>query len=107
MDASPELCCLVCAIDLGTTYSGYAYAEKREYQYDPLNITVPNWFDPSPNTFSNKIPTTLLLDKDQSFVAFGCEAENTYAELEKKGKNDDHIFIPQIDFMFQDTSEMV
>ena len=88
MESSPEFSCLVCAIDLGTTYSGYAYAEKRENQYDPLNITVPNWVDRSSFRISKKIPTTLLLDKDQSFVAFGYEAENTYNydELVKKGK---------------------
>ena len=107
MDASPELCCLVCAIDLGTTYSGYAYAAKREYQYDPLNIMVPNWVDQSSVKISHKTPTTLLLDKDQRFVAFDYEAKTSYAELEKKGKNDDFFYIPQFDFMFQDTLEKV
>ena len=107
MEPSPEFCCLVCAIDLGTTLSGYAYADKRDYQYDPLNITVPNWIDPYSFTITKKIPTTLLLDKDQRFVAFGYEAKATYDELEKKGKNVDYIFIPQFDFMFQDTLEMV
>lgn len=107
MDPSPELCRLVCAIDLGTTLSGYAYADKRDYQYDPLNITVPNWIDPYSVTITRKTPTTLLLDKDQRFVAFGYEAKTTYEELEKKGKNVDYIFIPQFDFMFQDTLEMV
>ncbi|XP_022321479.2 heat shock 70 kDa protein 12A-like [Crassostrea virginica] len=106
MDPSPEFCCLVCAIDLGTTLSGYAYADKRDYQYDPLNITVPNWIDPSSFTITKKTPTTLLLDKDRRFVAFGYEAKTTYDELEKKGKNVEYIFIPQFDFMFQDTLEM-
>ena len=107
MDASPELDCLVCAIDLGTTYSGYAYAEKSEYQDDPLKIMVPNWIDRSSVTISNKTPTTLLLDKDQSFVAFGYEAETTLVELKKRGENDDYFYIPQFDFMLHDNLEKV
>ena len=114
MDASPEFCCLVCAIDLGTTLSGYAYADKRKYQDDPLNITVQNWIDSVKNlsdlssySITKKTPTTLLLDKDQSFIAFGYEAKTIYDELQKKGKNHDYIYIPQFDFMFQDTLEMV
>lgn len=94
MAAASDFYSLVCAIDFGTTFSGFAYSPKVEYQYDPLNITVPKWEDaPSSILISYKTPTTLLLDKDKNFVAFGYEAENTYAELAEEEMNEDYFYI--------------
>ena len=54
---------------------------------------MPNWDAPSTIQISYRAPTTLLLDKDQNFVAFGYEAENTYDELAEDEENEDYIYI--------------
>ena len=94
-DVSSDFNLLVCAIDFGTTLCGYAYSQKVEYQYDPLNIAVTYWDAPSSIQVSYKTPTTLLLDKDKNFVAFGYEAENTYAELAEDEDNGDYFYMRQ------------
>ena len=103
MAESSDFYSLVCAIDFGTTFSGYAYSPKVEYQYDPQNISVPNWDAPSSIQISYKTPTTLLLDKDQNFVAFGYEAENTYAELAEDEVNEDYFYIRRFKMLLYNT----
>lgn len=103
MAMSSDFYSLVCAIDFGTTFSGYAYSPKVEYQYDPLNISVPNWDAPSSVQISYKTPTTLLLDKEKQFVAFGYEAENTYAELAEDEENEDYFYIRRFKMRLYDT----
>lgn len=64
----------VAAIDFGTTYSGYAFSWKSDW----AKVQTNEWHA---GTFmSSKAPTTLLLNKDKSFLAFGYEAENIYRE---------------------------
>nr|XP_022291963.1 heat shock 70 kDa protein 12A-like [Crassostrea virginica] len=104
MATSSDFYSLVCAIDFGTTFSGYAYSPKVEYQYDPLNITVPKWENAPPSILiSYKTPTTLLLDKDKNFVAFGYEAEYTYADLAEEKENEDYFYIRRFKMFLYDT----
>lgn len=99
MAVSSDPYSVVCAIDFGTAFSGYAYSPRVEYQYDPLKITVPNWDAPPSVQISYKIPTTLLLDKDKKFVAFGYKAENKYAELADDEENQDYFYIRRFKMM--------
>nr|XP_022321189.1 heat shock 70 kDa protein 12A-like isoform X3 [Crassostrea virginica] len=107
MDASSECYLLVCAIEFGATYSGYAYSSISDYQNNPMNIIVPKWYSSLffRRPLSNKTPSTLLLNKDKDFVAFGYEAETFYAQLADEGENEDYYYIKQFDFNFQDTLE--
>ena len=60
------------AIDFGTTYSGYAYS----YEYDKDKVHVnSNW---SSGSSLWKVPTAILFDDNQKFLAFGEDAENKY-----------------------------
>ncbi|KAK3610801.1 hypothetical protein CHS0354_002255 [Potamilus streckersoni] len=68
---------LVVSIDFGTTYSGYAFSFKAEYEQNRMKIFTKHW---KPDGYA-KTPTVLLLDSQQRFVAFGFDAENKYAEL--------------------------
>ena len=52
---------MVCAIDFGTTYSGYAYSMRG----DPLKIYCPQWRSGMSTLASNKTPTTVLLDRNK------------------------------------------
>ncbi|KAJ8297823.1 hypothetical protein KUTeg_024354 [Tegillarca granosa] len=57
---------IVAAIDFGTTYSGYAFSFRHEYEKDRMNIFANTaWTASGVGLMSWKTPTTLLLDKDQ------------------------------------------
>ena len=103
MAISSDYYSLICAIDFGTTFSGFAYSSKKEYDYDPLNIAVPNWDTPPSVQISYKTPTTLLLDKDQKFLAFGYEAESRYAELVENERNGEYIYIRRFKMLLYNT----
>ncbi|VDI27951.1 Hypothetical predicted protein, partial [Mytilus galloprovincialis] len=62
----------VVAIDIGTTYSGYAFSLANSYDC----IRTCGW--KRNNVISMKTPTSLLLDKHKLFMAFGYEAEDKY-----------------------------
>lgn len=67
----------VAAFDFGTTYSGYAFSLRTA----PDSIYTCNW--ENNNVLYRKAPTSILLNKNEDFVAFGFEAERKYiASLE-------------------------
>lgn len=68
----------VAAIDFGTAYSGYAYSWKSEWRRIHINKQWSSGYCLSP-----KAPTTMLLNPDKTFCAFGYEAECLYSELDK------------------------
>ncbi|XP_061164136.1 uncharacterized protein LOC133173197 [Saccostrea echinata] len=70
---------VVVAIDFGTTYSGFAYSFSKE----PSIVTTQEWKAESAEKsfMSLKTPTTLLLDDEDNFVAFGYKAEQLYKEF--------------------------
>lgn len=73
---------LVAAIDFGTTFSGYAFSFKHEYQADPSKVsTNQSWIAGSMQLISLKAPTVVLFDENKKFLSFGYEAENAYSEL--------------------------
>ncbi|XP_063415830.1 heat shock 70 kDa protein 12A-like [Mytilus trossulus] len=81
----------VCAaIDIGTTYSGYAFSSKDDYSREPTNINTSYW--PGSKLHSLKAPTAILLDSHQKFVAFGYEAENMYSELVAEEEHEDYYY---------------
>ncbi|XP_062596838.1 heat shock 70 kDa protein 12B-like [Saccostrea cucullata] len=69
---------LVAAIDLGSTYSGFAFSYKHEYENDPLKIRSNNWTSGSGGLLTLKTPTCVLFSKDKVFDSFGYEAEDKY-----------------------------
>lgn len=82
---------VVCAINIGSTYSGYAYAVV-----DDLNeVIISEWNTPSHLPVSYKTPTSLLLDNFEGFVAFGYEADSKYAELVEDGYQLDYFYCHQ------------
>ncbi|XP_069130722.1 heat shock 70 kDa protein 12B-like isoform X2 [Argopecten irradians] len=76
--ASSRKYLFVAAIDFGTTYSGYAFSGKDEYDTEPLKIKSNIWN--SGTLMSYKAPTALLLKPDKTLCAFGYEAETMMAE---------------------------
>ena len=94
MAETPSPWPVVCAIDFGTTYSGYAYSMRTEYERDPLKIeTNPLWMYDALGTL--KTPTCILFDKSKNFHSFGYDAERKYTTIaentqHKTGESDDN-----------------
>ncbi|CAC5418983.1 unnamed protein product [Mytilus coruscus] len=74
---------LVAVIDIGTTYSGYAFSitsrKEKVYTY--------NW-----NTASFKNSTSILFSPRRAFHSFGYKAEQHFAMLSHTGENRDWYF---------------
>lgn len=73
---------LVAAIDLGTTYSSFAFGMVDDLKHDPMKIIANEglWFAQK-NLLSLRTPMCLLLDRNQQFISFGYEAENQYYNM--------------------------
>ena len=72
---------LVAAIDFGTTYSGYAFSTRTDFQRDPTKAFLKQWVDPASSMMYNKTSTCILFDADRKFSKFGFEAEAKYIDL--------------------------
>lgn len=85
---------LVCAIDFGTTFSGYAFQLTADFLKEPTKNIHTNqvWNAGVAALMSLKTPTCLLLDKEKEFVAFGYEAETQYSELAFDDLHHDYLF---------------
>lgn len=87
---------LIVAIDFGTTYSGYAFQFRHDYESDRIGSIFANtsWTAQSGNGLTSwKTPTTLLLNPDSTFNSFGYDAEEEYQELiENEEHHDFHYF---------------
>ena len=91
---------MVCAIDFGTTYSGYAYSMRS----DPMKIFCPQWTSRTSTLASYKTPTTVLLDREQKFVEFGYEAAKMYSEYVEEDKADDYFYFRRFKMMLYENT---
>lgn len=66
---------VVVAFDLGAIYSGCAFSWISEWSKVVVNTSQKHGF------IKSSVPTNLLLNSDQSFCAFGNEAEDIYFKL--------------------------
>ena len=83
----------VAAIDIGTTYSGYAFSSRDDFRKDPLKISANQaWNAGHQRHLSLKTPTCLLLDDKEEFVSFGYEAENKYSDIVINCQKNEYLF---------------
>nr|XP_022303932.1 heat shock 70 kDa protein 12A-like isoform X2 [Crassostrea virginica] len=78
---------VIVAIDLGSSFSGYAYQYTADYQKETTkNILYSSW--PEKNVkFSEKTVSCLLLNSDGSLNSFGFEAVNINSKMLRDQKN--------------------
>ncbi|XP_052794098.1 heat shock 70 kDa protein 12A-like [Mya arenaria] len=82
---------LVAAIDFGTTYSGWAFSFRHDFEADPTKIQAKQWS--GGHHVSLKAPTTVLIKPDgKTLEAFGYEAEDKYAKLADDNKHRTHYY---------------
>lgn len=72
---------IVAAIDIGTTFSGYAFSFVHQYMKDPLKISINSWTAGCGAVVSLKTSTCVLFDPKGEFHSFGYDAEDKYSEL--------------------------
>lgn len=78
-EIEPENYIFVAALDFGTSYSGYAFSSRADFAVNPLLIhTNQEWIAGGTTLTSMKTPTSILIKKDGSFLAFGFEAEDRF-----------------------------
>lgn len=90
---------LIVAVDIGTTYSGYAFSFGHQYKAKPLNITSYNW----PDGPSYKTPTCVLLDPTKKFHSFGREAENKYINLAENEEHQEWFFVRRFKMLLMES----
>ncbi|XP_060603558.1 heat shock 70 kDa protein 12B-like isoform X1 [Ruditapes philippinarum] len=84
---------LVGAIDFGTTFSGWAFSFKHDYDSDPTKAKTKHWQSKSGTLVTEKTPTCALVNPDgKTLRAFGYDAENEYRELLDKGEEENYFF---------------
>jgi hypothetical protein len=83
---------LVAAIDFGTSFSGYAFSSRQDFDRDPLKISTCNWIAGSQALVSLKTPSVVLLKPDRTFHSFGYEAENKYASLAEDSEHEGWLY---------------
>lgn len=72
---------VVVAIDFGTTYSGYAYSFRSEYEKDHTKVYSNTDWRSGDGLVTPKTPTVILFTEDKKFCKFGYEAEQKYNTL--------------------------
>lgn len=86
-------CLLVGALDFGTTFSGWAYSFKHDYESEPTKAYVHNWISESSTLITEKTPTcALIAPNGEELVAFGYDAENKYKVLAENGEHRDYYY---------------
>lgn len=98
----------IAAVDFGTSYSVFAYSWKSNRR----QIQIKEWN--SDFFYSSKASTSLILNPDQTFLAFGYEAELKYFKLyedendeektQKYTKNDYYFFPGFKDLLYNQVS---
>lgn len=91
---NPDNYLFVVSMDFGTTYSGYAFSSRNDFDENPLTIhTNQEWKAGGTPLISLKTPTSLLIRKDGSFLAFGYDAEDKfYSEIENENGDEVMLF---------------
>ncbi|XP_071154308.1 heat shock 70 kDa protein 12A-like isoform X2 [Mytilus edulis] len=84
---------IVAAIDLGTTFSGYASSTREMFKANPLDITKnPRWIINGVKYISLKTDTCILMKKNGNCVALGDVAMDEYADLLQEDKANEYLF---------------
>ncbi|XP_053376192.1 heat shock 70 kDa protein 12A-like [Mercenaria mercenaria] len=88
----------VVAIDFGTTYSGWAFSFRHEYEKDPPKISSMPWLGEA--LLSEKGPTCILIKPDgKTTDSFGYDAESKYAEKVEINEQEQWFFYKRFKMM--------
>ena len=101
---------VVVGIDFGTTYSGYGYSFRDEYNKDHSIIySISDWTS-GDELVTTKTPTVILFDEKGKFHSFGYKAEEAYSRLLEDRKADGYSYFSTYKmklFQDEDSKELV
>lgn len=81
---------MVAAIDLGTSFSGYAFSTTADFRVNPLDVfTSQDW---SNEVVSIKCPTCTLFDEYKKLKSFGYDAEDDYIDIVMEKRQNEYYF---------------
>ncbi|XP_067042599.1 heat shock 70 kDa protein 12A-like [Acropora muricata] len=92
------------AIDFGTTYSGFGFAEANVLGESSIQV-FRGWGRGQGFSFY-KTPTCVLLNPDGSFCKFGHAAVETYTKALAKGNNKDFIYFERFKLILYNTKNL-
>lgn len=76
---SPDI---IASLDIGTTYTGYAFALTKDLSEDHTNISInKEWISGNSKLITLRTPSSILLTPEKRFHSFGYEAEWKYGQL--------------------------
>jgi hypothetical protein len=93
---------IVGAIDFGTTFSGYGFANRNDYKVDPMRIAGNHWQTGSQPGLSLKTASCILFDPTQKFHSFGGDAEDKYTELAQEDHHRDWFYFKRFKMQLYD-----
>lgn len=81
-DINSENYLFVAALDIGTTYSGYAFSSRDDFKSQPLRINMNTvWGSSGSSITSLKTPTSIIISKKEGkYVDFGYDAEDKFQQ---------------------------
>ncbi|XP_060580179.1 heat shock 70 kDa protein 12B-like [Ruditapes philippinarum] len=84
----------IAAIDLGTSFSGWAFATISDLEQEiKPNIYIKSWYSTYTQIATGKTPTCALIKPDgQTLDSFGYEAERRYDDLVSKKQHESYFF---------------
>lgn len=92
---------MVAAIDFGTTFSGYAFSFRHDYEADKLKISTNLW--PHNSGLSTKAPSAVLIGPDRQVVAFGYDAQKKYADILETDNGAEYMFFQKFKMILYTT----
>ncbi|XP_052282702.1 heat shock 70 kDa protein 12B-like [Dreissena polymorpha] len=82
---------IVAAIDFGTTYSGWTFSFRHDFEKDPTKVEAKIWR--GGQLSSLKGPTCILIQTDgETLEAIGFEAEKKYCDLAESEEDKDWFY---------------
>ncbi|XP_060587184.1 heat shock 70 kDa protein 12A-like [Ruditapes philippinarum] len=83
----------VAAIDVGSSFSGWAFSSISDLEQAKTNIHVKSWYSTYTSYSTGKTPTCALIKPDgETLDSFGYEAERRYDELLSKNQHENYFF---------------
>ena len=89
----------VVAIDIGTTFSGYAFSTKHK----PENVRVNRNWAAERGFASYKTPTCVLFDGDGEFKSFGYDAQEEHSFLSTE-ESMEYFYFDRFKMLLHDNS---
>lgn len=93
---------MVVCLDIGTTYTGYAYSFIKK----PDEISVRKWASEG-TMLSPKAPSSVLLTPELSFHSFGYDAERKFSDLHAKNDHKSWNFVNGFKMVLNDKKVFV